>query len=535
MSFPAPMDYRLAIQNPAGSLGLPWLTTWEAAEDNLGLPLSWAGAYAVVFKLQEPGGPNLRAVRCLTQHIPDLQARYRAYEAFYAAAPYDLKACLLPARYHQQGIRLSPTAGTAWWPVVEMDWSPAKSFPFWVASQAGNRAQLQQLQAQLKALSRRMAQVGMVHGDLQHGNLLVGSQGPILIDYDSMQVPASRHLRAVSGGIPSFRHPLQTPSTDAIHHDRFAFLLFHLGLEALVYLPSLAQRFGAIEGFLFTGADLKSHGRSELFTTLLAHPALKAMTTAFLEVCRRPADQVPDLTSFLNCVQGAGKRTAPPSLTPWTEAALDTLNRMFDTKPQQAPEFTATTAQQPLLSQPVLQSTGQQGSPLLPSTSVSHFPWRKAAGLCAAALTLAGLVWGIAQLTPPQGLEEHPRLHSVRNEVARISMEGEKEAEALVETLDKELITLADHPSELLLYTLTHDGSLEAVTVSQRCHDLVTTREQARLNLAAYPLLVTQVDAILRGKGVTPEQAIQALLALPGLPRSVRENLEPSPHLKASK
>ena len=56
MSFPAPMDYRLAIQNPAGSLGLPWLTTWEAAEDNLGLPLSWAGAYAVVFKLQEQIG-----------------------------------------------------------------------------------------------------------------------------------------------------------------------------------------------------------------------------------------------------------------------------------------------------------------------------------------------------------------------------------------------------------------------------------------------------------------------------------------------
>ena len=535
MTFPTPIDYRLAIQNPAGSLGLPWLQNWRAAEDRLGLPLSWAGAYAVVFKLQEPRGQKLRALRCLTQHIPDLEARYQAYTLFYAAAPSDLKACLLPARYYKQGIRLSPTTGTAWWPVVEMDWSPAKSFSSWITSQAGNQVQLRWLQAHLKALSLRMAQLGMVHGDLQHGNLLVGHQGPLLIDYDSIQVPASRHLRSVSGGIPSFRHPLQTAATDPIYHDRFAFLLFHLGLEALVHLPGLAQRFAAIEGFLFTGADLKSPSRSEVFKALLANPALKAMATLFLEVCRKPADQVPDLPTFLGRIQGAGKKPTPYALTPWTKAALDVLDEMFRPKVLQAAKPQTTAVQHRPTSGPILQSASIQGGLSLPSTSVSHFPWRKAAGLCAAALTLAGLVWGIAQLTPPQGLEEHPRLHSVRNEVARISMEGEKEAEALVETLDKELITLADHPSELLLYTLTHDGSLEAVTVSQRCHDLVTTREQARLNLAAYPLLVTQVDAILRGKGVTPEQAIQALLALPDLPRSVREDLEPSPHLKASK
>lgn len=535
MSFPGPIDYRLAIQNPTGSLGLPWLQNWRAAEDRLGLPLSWAGAYAVVFKLQEPRGQKLRALRCLTQHIPDLEARYQAYALFYAAAPSDLKACLLPARYYKQGIRLSPTTGTAWWPVVEMEWSTARPFPSWIASQAGNQGQLRWLQAQLKALSLRMAQVGMVHGDLQHGNVLVGSQGPLLIDYDSVQVPASRQLPAVSGGIPSFRHPLQTAATDPIFHDRFAFLLFHLGLEALVHLPGLAQRFAAIEGFLFTGADLKGPRQSDLFSLLLAHPALKAMTTAFLEVCQSPADQTPDLATFLGNIPGAGKHRAPHSLTPWTAAGLDILNRLFTTTPQRVAKSTTTTTQQPLSLGPVLQSASLQVSGSLPSPSISTLPWRRAAALGVAALTLTGLLWGIALLTPHRELEEHPRLHSVRLEVVRVSVEREKELKALVEALDHELLHLADLPSDLLVYTLTHDGSLEAVTVSQRCHDLVITREQAQLSLAACPLLVPQVDAILQAKDVTPEQAIQSLLALPDLPRSVREDLEPSPRLKAAR
>src|SRR5262245_31103070 len=75
MAWPLATDYSTVIQNPAGCFGDPELAAGASATDMLGLPLTYAGGFANVYKMSCPGEQTW-AVKCFTRQVSDLHARY---------------------------------------------------------------------------------------------------------------------------------------------------------------------------------------------------------------------------------------------------------------------------------------------------------------------------------------------------------------------------------------------------------------------------------------------------------------------------
>ena len=76
MSWPQSIDYSAAVQNPAWGFADPDLKGGQAAAGPLGLPLTYAGNFASVYRVDCPGGDSW-AVKCFTREAPDRQERYQ--------------------------------------------------------------------------------------------------------------------------------------------------------------------------------------------------------------------------------------------------------------------------------------------------------------------------------------------------------------------------------------------------------------------------------------------------------------------------
>ena len=349
MNFPTASQYVEAIQFPEVNLGGRDLPKYVPDWGGRSQPLSWNGSYAVVFRLKKPRGTKLLALRCITKKVLNLQERYEAYSAFLPKAPERLRKALVNARYQGEGIRLRPDASAEWCPVVVMDWVDAPELHVWVETHHRRASRLCGLQSRFRELAQDMAAAHFVHGDLQHRNILVKGDHPILVDYDSIQVPGPRPLPLTTAGIPSFRHPLQDGCTTGEAIDRFAFLVLNLALETLIQQPGLFDEFGKVEGLLFTGKDFREPGSSDLFTRLKAlpavsgRPALPTMAEAFIQVCRQPASLVPTLEDFLAPLEvgraltgssiSAGPLPSDPGLPPLDSKSIDVFGRLYGSKP----------------------------------------------------------------------------------------------------------------------------------------------------------------------------------------------------------
>ena len=341
MMLPTATQYVEAIQFPEANLGDRDLQDCAAELGRRSQPLSWNGSYAVVFRMKKSSESKRRALRCITKKVPNLKERYEAYAAFLPGAPEGLRKALVPARYLERGIRLRADNTAPWWPVVVMDWVDAPELQTWVETNLRRPNQLRELQSRFRELALEMEASQFVHGDLQHRNILVRPDDtPVLVDYDSIQLPGPRPLPLTTVGIPGFRHPLQHDQTSGRAADRFAFLVLHLGLEALAQQPGLFCEFGKVEGLLFTGKDFRNPGSSRLFQRLKGVVALRALTEAFITVCQQPADQVPVLGEFLAKLGLAGHQSQSPltsagpaqshaGLPPMDPRFIEALGRLY--------------------------------------------------------------------------------------------------------------------------------------------------------------------------------------------------------------
>jgi hypothetical protein len=467
MMLPTGTEYRDAVQSPRATLEEPGLQSCSADLDSRGLPLSWAGGFATVFRLRDPRRRTW-ALRCFTQHVPDLDGRYRAYADYYRKrAPRGLKASLVEATYLAHGIRVGPHPDSPWWPVVLMAWVEGRSLDQWVAESLGQPAQLAKLQQRLGRLAYYMEAAGFVHGDLQQRNLMIAAGKPILVDYDNIQVPGSPVLVATTHGLPSFRHPLAGEDTPPAMHDRFAFLVLHVGLEALVCAPQLHQRWGAVEGLLFQGVDFRAPGASPLFQALLAQPALCGLATTLAEVCRSPADQVPDLKTFLATVKALPLARAKPVQGAWDPRRLALLEALYQPAPRAEAERQSTC--KPSANWPCPPRPGAQGAPTPGRRPRLH-------RLLLAAALLA-LTWAA-------GVGVHT-LHARRmpsaptDRLALLAARRERLI-AMIVQLDEDLEGLRTVPDEVRLAVPAPDGKVRSCTVAQLRLDLAAAREKAR-------------------------------------------------------
>jgi hypothetical protein len=111
----------------------------------------------------------------------------------------------------------------------------------------------------------------VAHGDLQHGNVLVTSDGGLkLIDYDGMWVPKLKGQKGNEVGHPDYQSPLRSEKDFHADIDGFAGDVIHVAIRALIRKPDLWKKYNNGDNLLFRRQDFLEPKKSVLFDELRA-------------------------------------------------------------------------------------------------------------------------------------------------------------------------------------------------------------------------------------------------------------------------
>ncbi|WP_158839887.1 protein kinase domain-containing protein [Saccharothrix deserti] len=280
-AFPSGAAYVEALQNTALCFRGTDLAGAEVRVDALGRPRAISGNFAGVFSLTVSDGTRY-AIKCFTREAREQAARYRAVGEHLARLDDDWTVGF---DYVSQGILVEG----AWYPVLRMEWVEAVSLIRWIEQNTDDPAAVSHVAARFARLVAELAAAGVGHGDLQHGNLLIGADGSVkLVDYDGMYVPALAGLPAAETGHRNYQSPDRTASDFGPEIDRFSSWVVYLSLVALATDPSLWRqlRDEDAEHLLLAEPDFADPAASFRLATLTSHPdaRLRGLAERFQEI-----------------------------------------------------------------------------------------------------------------------------------------------------------------------------------------------------------------------------------------------------------
>lgn len=236
-SWPSPQDYNEAIQNPQFAFNDPELNKSEPELNIIGLPKPASGNFASVYRMYSDASEW--AVRCFLQPMSDQQQRYEALSR-------TLKECKLPYmcnfEYLTEGIRVH----NQWYPIIKMEWVKGKPLLDYISEHIDNSERVSELAASFDKMVQDLRVVGIAHGDLQHGNILVTDDGQIkLVDYDGCFVPSLQGKTSNELGHRNYQHPKRDATYFHERMDVFSAQTILLSLQAISADPSLWTKLNA--------------------------------------------------------------------------------------------------------------------------------------------------------------------------------------------------------------------------------------------------------------------------------------------------
>jgi HEAT repeats len=301
MAWPHPPDYNEAVQNPRHCFADPELQQGWPALNPLGLPWPRSGNSADVYKIITPEG-QAWAVKCFTREVRGLRERYQAISAYLRKQPLPF---MVDFRYQEPGIKVNGQ----WFPVLKMRWVDGLMLNELAREYAGKPVILDRLADMWVRLSQEMRHAQLIHGDLQHGNVLLvptGSSGTLrlrLVDYDGMVIPGLADHPPDEVGHPNYQHPQRlshgNPDTDL---DRFAHLVIYSALRCLVIGGrALLERYDNSDNLLFREQDFRAPAASKILHELwdTKHPVARSLVGYLVLTATGPVEKVPKLSSLV--------------------------------------------------------------------------------------------------------------------------------------------------------------------------------------------------------------------------------------------
>ena len=277
--WPTMTDYQEAVQAPQICFADAQLKGGIPGLNKLGLPRPICGMFASVYEIE--GGGSKWAIKCFLRNIPDLHSRYAkiAKHIKSLSSPY-----FVTFEYLQKGIRIHGD----FYPIVKMEWEEGLGLNQFVEQHLNDKAVLEQLQENWLQLLEALQVGNVAHGDLQHGNVLVATDGALkLIDYDGMWVPKLKGQGSHETGHPDYQSPLRTG--DDFHEgiDQFAGDVIHIAIRALQHDPGLWKKYDNADNMLFKRGDFLDPGNSVLFKELrgLGDEDINSMLEGLIDAC----------------------------------------------------------------------------------------------------------------------------------------------------------------------------------------------------------------------------------------------------------
>jgi hypothetical protein len=288
-------DYREVLQNPRVAFKNPELKNANVTQTPLGLPVLVSGGFALTtcVTTKTNGHSTKWAIRCFHKEVTDLQERYQYISNFLQK---QADKFFVNFQYEPEGIQVRGS----WYPIVKMAWVEGDALNEYIEDNLNNPTSLRNLAEEVKLISKRLHELNMSHGDLQHGNMLVHSGHPILIDYDGMYVPGMPYKSSNEIGHINFQHPGRTGSFFNERIDRFSTIVLYLSLLSLASNPSLWNKYHTGENLLFSRQDYQDANSSTLFLDLENISKLAPLVNRFKQLCLCSIEDIPTLNEFIS-------------------------------------------------------------------------------------------------------------------------------------------------------------------------------------------------------------------------------------------
>jgi len=313
VAWPSPQDYNEAVQNVASSFCDAKLKAGEAELSLIGLPKPISGAFASVYKIS--AGNKNYAVRCFLSNRQGQQLRYRKISQQLHSLHLE---CMVPFEYQDEGIRIHGHN----YPLLIMEWVEGIHLEQFIQQNLNDSPLLDLLSAKWISLLNSLAESGIAHGDLQHGNILVSGDEFKLVDYDGMYVPSLKGDLSSEFGHRNYQHPLRSKIKFGPQLDNFSAWSIYASLYCLTRDAELWRMLHAgDECLLFRQEDYADPIASEAFLSLERHENndVQNMSRLLRTILQLPYDEIPDLNNpplishDLPNVIGAAAKKAPQS------------------------------------------------------------------------------------------------------------------------------------------------------------------------------------------------------------------------------
>ncbi len=305
-SWPTQSDYKDSLQNPDTAFRDPDLKLSQAERSPMGVPRARSGAFASVYKMTGPKG--VVALKLFNFPNDDRARRYKAVSDYLEKELGPKKPpCVVKFQYHTEGMRV----GKNWYPTLTMAWVKGVSLGEWVRQTVEKKvpdlAAVRKMAESWVALVQQLQAAKIAHGDLQHDNVMVVGDLPVLVDYDGMCVPAldpadrTKKLEQLEFGKPAYQHPARAVEPLSNDLDHFSAWIVLIALRAIAADPKLYVEYVLKtdnENLLFTPADLQHPADSKLWPDLLKckDSEVRDWVRALRESLDKPFAHVPPFT-----------------------------------------------------------------------------------------------------------------------------------------------------------------------------------------------------------------------------------------------
>lgn len=234
--------------------------------DKRGRPVHYSGGFAIVFVFDIKG--EKWAFRCW-RNLPkkDIEQRLKSLseEINKTNLPYFCEFTYEPVGIIVNGKEC---------PTTRMRWIEGCKLNEFIYEHRSETAVLKKLASDFLKMCKDLHEVHIAHGDLQHGNILIGDDGKIfLIDYDSMYVPSFKNEEDTIKGLKDYQHPARTKNKYANKKlDYFSELVIYLSITAIAENGSLAEKYDIMntDRLLFSYNDFVNIEKSEIYSDLMA-------------------------------------------------------------------------------------------------------------------------------------------------------------------------------------------------------------------------------------------------------------------------
>jgi len=300
----------------------------EKAPNTQGFKDLWsaAGGFACVFKYETFHPKKLWAVRCFLQSTSSVATHYSKVSSRLQNIP--CSSYFVECSFSPQGI----LADGNFYPIVKMEWADGKDLRTFIKDNLNNKNKLDLLAQAWVKLSKDLADNGIAHGDLQHGNITVDDSSGVnlkLIDYDSLYFSVDGNgINDEIKGILDYQHPLRSQlQKQCLQIDFFPQLVIYLSIVAIAENPQLWNQYNLnnTERLLFSVTDLENPDQAQVFQVLSQmSPNIARLADELKKICNlTDFSKIPSLDTVLT-----------PPVTKWNPTVSGTTSQPQNPHPQ---------------------------------------------------------------------------------------------------------------------------------------------------------------------------------------------------------